>query len=437
MSNYSNRRHHQHNHRPQRNQRNISDPINSINHTHQTGSNCSLTICYSYLIAILSSFLVVLGIYLSLTKFNARFLYISCAGLLIEAISACIYCMSNIHKSKLARQKQAHEQRIDNVGSSQVQRRQQNAALTHILSNRALNQTAINSIQSTTTTATTAQTNEQRGNRTLARAEEQNVLGGSESDCATATTTTTQTDQPDRAIEINSPIEFTSLQQTSSSEHSAIVIAEQNLTEELPKNQSCHELPIATSDDARASQQQQQNNTSINILGLHRSSELITNDSNNLDSDESIQNKSSLVNDGGELPKTSLATVVTCNAGSNDPTSGETDLINLQQQQPAEVQAVRSRASNQQQPLAATSNEFCVTNENDSHTTAEQQESPSTPPISQRQRANQRPAHFRRTLVMGLSGEEEVIEIDEEDLDNMSILPPSYESIATNTKPSQ
>lgn len=42
----------------------------------------------------------------------------------------------------------------------------------------------------------------------------------------------------------------------------------------------------------------------------------------------------------------------------------------------------------------------------------------------------QRQANLRRTLVMGLGGEEEMIEIDEDDLDNMSILPPPYESIA-------
>jgi len=38
---------------------------------------------------------------------------------------------------------------------------------------------------------------------------------------------------------------------------------------------------------------------------------------------------------------------------------------------------------------------------------------------------------MRRTLVMGLSGEEEVIEINEEDLDEMSDLPPPYESIGS------
>lgn len=49
----------------------------------------------------------------------------------------------------------------------------------------------------------------------------------------------------------------------------------------------------------------------------------------------------------------------------------------------------------------------------------------------------QRQANLRQTLVMGLGGEEEMIEIDEDDLDNMSILPPPYESIAAETSLNQ
>lgn len=44
-------------------------------------------------------------------------------------------------------------------------------------------------------------------------------------------------------------------------------------------------------------------------------------------------------------------------------------------------------------------------------------------------RASTSNIHHRTTLIMGLSGEEELIEISDVDIDKMSMLPPSYESL--------
>lgn len=355
------RRQQQHEHRACRTNRSYPESAN----VHQS-PDCSLSICYSYLIAIFSSFLVVLGIYLSLTKFNAHFLYISLAGLLIEATGACIYCLSNIHKSKLARRKQTNNLSIENDNQQPIRQREV-TTMTNMLNNRTLNQSAINS--------STAQTNEQRNNPSIhgpscSRDNNNSAQQGN------------QINRP--STDSNSSIETLGSPVSANQAERPVI---ENSNEQLPKTQSCQngvtESPIITSPNDTHDNHAIE--TSIN--------------SPQLDNRQPGDQTSST-----EIAEPLQSLTQVC---ADESTGGdETDLINLQR------------------PPAVSSGGLQVTNDSQA---PRRQVAPSN-------HHGHRAANIRRTLVMGLSGEEEVIEIDEEDLDNMSILPPSYESIATNSK---
>jgi hypothetical protein len=306
-----------------------------INHSYhqrarQHSSSCTVSICYSYLIAILSSFLVVLGIYLALTKFNPRFLYISLTGLLIEAFSACIFCISTIHKSRLAQYKQTTDD-VPALESEVVASRQQQArAVTHLLTNRTLNnQTAIRVTNDDNLDQTNVDTRPPIENCLVTKTQNQTI------EPRLLAQDSSQINVQPSDIEAPSNCQAPPENADQTSGHATI--DEQN---ELPSLGSEH-AAVETNNDASQ-------NTHIQC------------DRN--ESPESVNQ--ALDNPQIDKPQTSA---------NDDP-----DL------------------------------------------------NPAPPHASKR---NPRPANVRRTLVMGLNGEEEVIEIDEQDLDEMSILPPPYESL--------
>lgn len=429
-----------------------TDP-SSIDTIQSSSGNCAVSMCYLYLIAIISSFLVVLGIYFSLTKFNPRFLYISLIGLSIEAIGACIYCVNNIRTSKLARRKQRvisddfilnpndslGNQNNGVMSDRQQQQQQQITTITHILNNRTLtsnndNDRNLNENESTAiNNDNNAQSNQSQQQTTVvaSRLDRQSEMDQHSHNLTSGHGT--EFDGQNMASEVASP--------ASDQVDSMICILPAQVIssiDPLPKSEHCQHSPEPNGGDCISSSSlleyransSEQNKTSSGVIE-DQSSAAISHVGSGEGQDQVrgqlsnnivTQFNNHIVDDTGKEKgptEDSLLTVtrsdnldVNCNADeehnettaksslpTNAPnTNTVTDLINLQPQGGGlmvtdvnEPQAVPRRKSSQGQQT--------------------------------------RPAHLRMTLVMGLSGEEEMIEVDEEDLDNMSILPPPYESI--------
>lgn len=107
-------------------------------------SECNLSICYSYMLAAISSIMVVVGIYLSLTRFNLNYLYLSLAGLMLVALGACLYCIGRIQLNRKARRKL----RLSDDDLEAMDQRGLAAAASHILNTRGLVQIGNNGLNS-------------------------------------------------------------------------------------------------------------------------------------------------------------------------------------------------------------------------------------------------------------------------------------------------
>ena len=409
MTNHTRRQHHSNRAHHHRNHRGYTEPISLALINHDRPSNCSSSIFYSYLIAIISSFLVVLGIYLTLTRFEAHFLYISLVGLLIEATSACIYCLSNIRKSRLARRKQTDDFFLENNQPIRHHNhRQQIRTVTHILSNRTLTNQSPSAITndnntSRTISPSTAQENGIRDNTSVGVLTEHMVSNGHANSI--------ELSRPDH--DSGAPQQARHLQFDHADLNQALLSNQQatNSLQQLPKNQNCYDLPNLSDVTQTIINTSQHDNNGNNDEAMTSAEPPYAYPS---DPRVPIETLSS-VGEDFQVP-TAPTRLLTITSGHD-----ETDLIDLQQQSPIASTSRQLEVTNDPQPV-----EGPMTRE----------ESASAEPAGgrRRRRQQQRAANFRRTLVMGLSGEEEVIEIDEEDLDNMSILPPSYESVATDSK---
>lgn len=395
--------------------RNLTHSTNSSIHPQQRSSypqdrqrptGCSLVICYSYLIAIFSSFLVVLGIYLSLTKFNARFLYLSLAGLSIEALGACLYCINNIHKSKLAQYKQTTDD--FNLESNEVSspnaaipvsqrpsmsRQQQQARnLTHILMNRTLNQSAIPPDDSI------SRDNGRRPPANLTSPTDVQSTSGNPQPSSSSNDHQPFGNRRSDDLQHEASADNQTLYQDALS-HSFELEATTNDNEQLPRS------------DQPTCQDSTDNSNALATSQSRKLSEQTQHDPNQNDNDApgSHDNSAQLGKEISGQPAT-----------DSESRPYAIDQVDLTSQQTVAPPATEEQHQAIDAPQAIARGSL-------SPTSSQASESSN----SHGRNRNSRHSNVRRTLVMGLSGEEEVIEIDEEDLDNMSILPPSYESIAT------
>lgn len=275
-------------HQPQNYARNYSTNRQPL--PAQADNNCENPLCFSYLIAILSSLLVVSGLYLSLTKLDLRFLYLSLAGLLSVFFSACLFCIGRLKTNQKSRRKPTSLPENFVLGHSRQQQQ---------------------------------------------------------------------------------------LQPTRPPPQPALLLTNTQLG--LDENQPPRENNIANGElsvtiDANPSPQEQQT------------------DSSHLSSDNGAAQNLINVDDEPQVAA---------------------------EQEESEPEHSDEQASVRIAPSAPLPD-----------STADTVDSPQ---VSSRRTA--RPANMRRTLVMGLSGEQEIIEINEDDLDNMCVMPPSYESLEPNNKP--
>lgn len=379
---------------------------------------CTSTICYSYLIAIVSSFLVVLGLYLSLTQFKASYLLISLAGLSIETIGACIYCVSNIRSSRQARRKQRpHTTSI--VTSS-----------TNNNNLRQLNNTSRNAIECQITSASAQRQDTTPNLETIGA-----LANGSHlSDAATAININEDcsSQQPPTidtlSVNMQSILDTTQDPSIARFDEAALISVTGNLDPPVasapPSDQTdfvspCFDasleqsirdnfiLPKPASDpanqqdkvnvgDTRPDSSEPTASTSTSII-VDMSPQMSSPTSS--ESSPGHQRSSTSINSGS-----ALASQSDLNDSSSIPNRDVT------------VESPRSAG------LVATDPNSDVRRKTKVN-------------LRQQQLARPKPNNWRRTVVLGPSGEEEEIEIDEEDLDNMSILPPSYDSIATVAAP--
>lgn len=442
-----------------------TDPSSSAQSS-QSSDGCAISIFYSYLIAIFSSFLVVLGIYLSLTKFNYSFLSISLAGLLIEAFSACIYCISNIRSSRLARRKP----RINlddyilhndsnlienrNLENHNLNRHQQPiSTITHILSNRDLNSNCVinendnvhNSIENDPSAINNIETSP------LPAQPLQDPLSRSEIDVDDERET-------NQNASITNP-KLTRYEDQVDSDDFGLNNNGPHHNHRLPKNINQPESPEAISGEFSSSttnllENQQSSSRDTNSvtgeepLPSQLSINLVSQFNNQLSDNDSNVKKTAETCDPVEVREelnTSIGGGLSNYERSNvqEPLQSSSEVTIVQPESTHYHDQVNTSVKNQ-----VDSSDLIGTEELRPEQVQRPESSPlviggvggddddQVEPQVRRKRSSrsglQRPANLRRTLVRGLSGEQEIIEIDEEDLDNMSILPPPYESIAAN-----
>lgn len=475
-----------------------------------TSTSNGLSIFYSYMIAICSSFLVVLGIYLALTRIDAHFLYISILGLFIEAFSACIFCISNFHTSKVARRKErinsnefiimGGQYGLDNQQVSTQMHPRSVVNPTHMLTN----QDVANIVPPSETGDNTTNVSPNPPSGQVQPPDDNNSIiennvptsdrvqqGGTIESWHTTSTTILD----GSIIPLNSKSKIIS-QGSNLSQLTSPIVGTQS---ELPKNDN--------NDD----------NTNINTIDNGNNNNITNN--NNEDDIAGYQNKqipgpSSLQN---ESLTTNTHDITPLNPEKTDVTNPSIDSSMIQQvaannqnqnedenQEQASdnqhlvnsslinkdikrcdrriqedcddrnqnkvatssTQAIKCSELSEQQSTSLSGEVATITNvitdsthvldnvnnltvpgDNDGNNSevncdtrladARSLSSPqrssglivSDPQSPVSPNTNKRPINSRRTLVMGLSGQEELIEIDEEDLDEMSILPPSYDSI--------
>lgn len=468
--NERNRRNHQHSRRPFHNELHSTSSQNPVNHrsifhgqtpdpstttttttttttnttitnpsedNSQSSDECPISICYSYLIAIVSSFLVVLGIYLALTRFTTKYLYISLLGLSIEAFGACFYCLSNIRSSKLARRKQrinsedfvpgSNSSELGNNNNnleSQLTRQQQINTITHILSNRALTSNVVDN-------EATDNNNESNPSAIVS---DSVVIQGIDQESPTQThVNDTHIDNSQESTNVENQRNNENLSKTTNhasstspedqTDNSLIVCSTsttQGSLEQLPKNNRClQQSPEAESGNFLSSTNLLEGQQTLDVEPVEvnenatNPAQCLAIQQNDISLNEPIQSTSS-ENLIDITSNSSSLTIVTHPVNKThtlqSSNSNDLDLINLQHQ----------------------SNTASIAHSSSVTAAEPQVESRKLKPNQ-----SQRPANIRRTLIMGIGGEEEMIEIDEEDLDNMSILPPSYESVVSTSKNQQ
>jgi len=355
-----------------------------------------------------------------LTRFDVRFLYISIIGFLIEAIGACIYCVSNIRSSKLARRKQRvnSDEYILNASGNIVTNdnvdsgNHQITTITHILSSRAL---------ASGNTSSCSNLDRSNENEPQTIYDHTNDLHQEQ----TPSSARMPVNEIDSADPIEAPISPTSLPDGSKSSHG--VPSTPLVLDQPSMNLFSNDTPDPTSDDYLSSAHllgeppkpiQQVDSTAANPeASLERV--IVDNYDNHNDSD--LGSDSRLISIPHE---------------SQNLTKNSEDVPTMHDQNQVEVVVMRPASILQENPTVYTSLSNSAQANIDTSDLMNPQSLDNFPTEVQAaqkkppQNRNRTP-NLRRTLVMGLSGEEEMIEIDEEDLDNMSILPPSYDSITT------
>lgn len=435
-----------------------TDPSSSAQSS-QSSDGCATSIFYSYLIAIFSSFLVVLGIYLSLTKFNYSFLSISLAGLLIEAFSACIYCISNIRSSRLARRKprinlddyilhnDSNLIENHNLENHNFNRHQQPiTTITHILSNRDLNSNCVinqnndidNSIENDPSAINIIDTSPlpappQHDPQSRLEGDVDNERETNQNASITNPKLTRHEDQVDSndfGLNNNGPPHNHRLPKNQPESTEAISGEFSSSTTNLLENQqsSSRDIDSVTGEEPVPSQLS---------IGL------VSQSNNQLSDNDSSVNKTAETCYPVEVREelnTSIGGGQSNYERSNiqGPFQSSSDATIMQPESIHHHDQVNTSVKNQ-----VDGPDLIDTEEPRLELVQELESSPvvggddnQIEPLVRRKRTSrsglQRPANLRRTLVRGLSGEQEMIEIDEEDLDNMSILPPPYESVAAN-----
>lgn len=415
------------------------------------GGRCEASICYSYLVAIISSFLVVLGIYLTTTRFNIRYLYISLAGLLFEAIGACVYCLSKIQTNASARRKATtieanarwntnsnllldthpnHTAHTDQPSGPHQPLAAGGAngggTITHILSNGTLTgRTSMDNITEARNQTNDDPTNHPPTAIVIGRTTSQQTQGSPPNIGDINLQSEDRDECRDSSIPSNSITILASVKENQPESRS-------KLSSPSPSNAQMNELPKIQpfQEPAKSSET---NNCSIPIIDQDRiqvreSSQVqgivlrlaadVTDNSAQVNVSQISDNINSFPsNNAVETDENSSCQFVECEPSApREPTVPET-MASSSNQPPDPVQV--SDLSGSTPTQLSGSGGLIPSDAADSAA------------LRKSAAARVRQANLRRTLVMGLGGEEEMIEIDEEDLDNMSILPPPYESIVT------
>jgi len=356
----------------------------------------STSIWYSCLFSILSSFLVVSGIYFSLTKFDARFLFISVSGFLMIAVVSCVDCMSNLVKSKKAQHKQpsrviSGDRNQIETSHARVTRQQPNRTVANILTNGTLNSSAI--LPSSASHSDRIERREDIINIDGQNTQTENVLGA----IVDGDNQMIEIQTPDTALDIQSdttsktaqPPTQISSEQTRKNYAQSPVSAHRLHDSEIPQNQR-----LPDNETFVNTQPLEPTNTDNLIPPTSPNTEAHTTD--NIEQDTVVSERPS-----GERILYPTRTRPTFSQPGETIDSRQDDSL-----QDSAASDLRDGPESQITQSRAVTNHL-------------------TP------RRNGRIPNMRRTLVMGLSGEEEVIEINEEDLDEMSDLPPPYESIGS------
>lgn len=438
-----------------------TNPSSSIGS--EVEESCKVSICYSYLIAMFSSVLVVLGIYLSVTKFNVRYLFISLLGISIEAVGACIYCVSNIIASKSARRKQrinsddlilnsgsnTENNILNNAIGANSNRQQQINTITHILSNRTLTNNNNNHDNDTIHENNTTAINNNTQLLKLDQSQSTDIQSNAPVNIEPLNQTSARGDSAMRSENLNLVISSNGHADVSSRRDQVDFITvcatrplqsiksenSSEITHCQPSpggtsNEECLSTTVLLADDRSRLQptnstQNQPTNTSTETGSTGHDDTATTSQTSNL----ALQIDSQPNQAGGNVVNTPDGISIPETHGSADQqpviTAGTVPAVDgalsAKPVAGADRQAEESSDLINLEPRGGP-NLIVVGETNDGQAIVRR-----SPQVQSQQRA----AHLRRTLVMGLGGEEELIEVNEEDLDNMSVLPPSYESITT------
>lgn len=425
----------------------------SISLTDQSSNDCAISMCYSYLIAIFSSFLVVLGIYLSLTRFNVHYLYISLLGLSTVAIGACTYCIGNIRSSQLAKRKQRvnytpeliSDNSQSNIGRINDNPTRQQQITTRALSNNHTSNLALESSQVATNLNVVNENNgtlsdqqlstlsEPQANSLNERATISNTVQNDNLDLRNENAIIVispqinqqadQVDSDDRAGSTHETSQLERLSISSRSPQSPETVSEDFLSSTgLLENQvSLSEQRHSEPSHDRATGNGDKSNALYQPVA-HASSQLDSSpsDINNLEKNGPSCSMTENASPSGENPQSANDNESAPSANLVDVTFEDTSIDQDAPSQGTSAEPSTDLINLQHQPK---SNCGLLMTGNEEHQ------------VTRRRAQNhERNANLRRTLVMGLSGEEEMIEIDEDDLDNMSIPPPSYDSVAASSR---
>lgn len=458
--------------------------------TSSQDDTCGISVCYSYLIAITSSFLVVLGIYLSLTRFNIRFLSISLLGILIEAFGACIYCVNNIRANRLSR----HKHRIDSddfilsnglgfdcttptsasLNINNNHNAHQIAPVPHLLNNHtvtpsATNGPTVNSGIETNLSAITDSTSPPQLTRdiidstgNLPHADEnlgvpntgvepvpnedhqpirnisEDSIGTNDAQTSedqlpknyTSNQTSQDTSRDTNHVPGTSLLETSKLVTTSPGSASSRVHINSEHDDESNRTDQTDSLPVEIPRNLSSNL--------IDQLGITLSSDVMNKDKNHNDTQPMPSAPSDInvrqVTDESNLISITVQSLPSTSRAVASPVSSS-EVKDVTEVKPSKSEVATSSQTHpliQSEPITDTRQDNRSINRG--LVTSGSMDATNAPPKRNSDQARQRAINLRRTLVMGLSGEEELIEINEEDLDNMSILPPSYESIVTTNQ---